>query len=162
MSIYLKSSDIPGAVTATGFTNTFEILSIGYGLSRDVGSRSGVLATDASVANFSEVSLTKNLDVASTKLFAASLNGAILATMVISFVRQDASGPATYLEITLGNVIVSSYQLGGVGGATTAAPTESFTLNYSTISVKNTPINAQGAAGSPATAGWNVGTNTKM
>jgi type VI secretion system secreted protein Hcp len=162
MSIYLKSSDIPGAVTAKGFENTFEIQSISYGITRNIGSRIGTTASDSSVANLSEISLSKQLDVASTKLFAASLDGKILSSMVISFVRQNAAGPETFLEITLGNVIVSSFSTSGVGGATTEAPTETFTLNYGTISVKNTPPKADGSAGTPATTGWNRVQNMKM
>ncbi len=163
MSIYIKSSDIPGAVTTKGFEQTFEVLSVQYGVSRAIGSRAGVTTSDSSTATVSEIVCTKILDAASLKLFSASLNGAILPSMTLSMVRQDAAaGPTTFLELDLGNVIVSNYQLNGVGGTSTASPTETFNLNYGTITAKVTLPNADGSAGTPASYGYNVGTMSKM
>ncbi|HQT63791.1 MAG: hypothetical protein B7Z75_02080 [Acidocella sp. 20-57-95] len=163
MSIYLKSADIQGSVTTKGFENTFEVLSATFGQQRSVGSRVGKVGTvDSSLSAVSEVVITKIYDVASTKLFELSFSGKILGNMVISFVRQDQTGPITYSEITLTDVVISNYQFAGLGGAGTDAPTETINLNWGTFSIKNTPAAKDGTAGTPSTTGWNLGTNSKI
>ena len=163
MSIYLKSDDIQGAVTAKGFEKTFELQSLTYGQTRNVGSRVGKTGkVDSSLAHIHEVVVTKNYDVSSTKLFEFSFSGKLLAKMVISLVRQDSSGPITYSEITLEDVVISGYQFGATGGAGNDEPSETVTLNYGKITIKNTPPGKDGTAGTPASAGWNVETNSKI
>ena len=162
MTIYLKSTDIEGGVTTKGFEKTFELESISFGVTRNVGSRVGKTVTDSSLGVISEISISKVYDVASTKLFANAFSGAILKTMVISLCRQDKAGPQVYSEITLGNVIIAGYNISGMGGEGSPAPQESINLNYSTISIKNTPIKEDGSQGTPATTGWSLITNAAM
>src|SRR5579862_5346955 len=96
VSIYLKSDDIQGAITTKGFEKTFELLSFSFGHVRNVGSRVGNTGkVDSSLANIQELVFTKHHDVASTKLFEYSFSGKLLSKLVISLVRQDATGPIT-------------------------------------------------------------------
>jgi type VI secretion system Hcp family effector len=163
VSIYVKSSDIPGNVTAKGFENTFEALSLTYGQTRNVGSRAGKIGkADSSLATIEEVVFTKPYDVASTKLFELSFSGKLLTSIVVSLVRQESSGPVTYSEITLEDVVISNYQFNATGGAGHDEPVETVNLNYGKITIKNTPPNADGTAGSPSSAGWNLETNSKI
>jgi type VI secretion system Hcp family effector len=166
--IYVNSSDMPGGVTTKGFEKTFEALSISYGQSRKIGSRVGQTGrVDTSLAKVNEVIITKPYDVASTKAFEFSYSGKLLSKIVISLVRQDSSGPITYSEITLEDVVVSNYEFGIQPSAindesTNNKPVETIAFNWGKMTVKNTPPGKDGTAGTPASTGWNLETNSKM
>jgi type VI secretion system secreted protein Hcp len=162
MSIYIKSSDVPGKVTAKGRENTFELLTCTYGVTRTIGSRVGKSNADGGIAVISEIVCTKLWDSSSTKLFQNAFAGTALAKMEIVFTRQDASESLVYLKLELEKVIVSSYELSAAGGEASAVPTETFTLNYGKINVTGTPPKADGTPDSPASTGWDVLLNTKV
>jgi type VI secretion system secreted protein Hcp len=162
MATYLKSSDIPGNVTAKGYENTFELLSLSWGVTRNISSRAGKTQADGGVAVISELVCTKRFDFASSKLFSNAFSGTNLSKLTLFLTRQDKSGPITYIQIDLTDVIVSAYSFSAVGGEGTTVPEETFNLNYGSISITNTPPKADGTPGSPSTSGWNVTQNVKL
>lgn len=162
MSIYIKSSDIQGKVTAKGQENTFELLTCTYGVARAIGSRVGKSNADGGIANISEIICTKLWDAASTKLFSSAFAGTALAKMEIHFTRQDQDQSIQYLKVELEKVIVSAYSLSAIGSEGSAVPTETFSLNYGKINVTGTPPKADGTPDSPSSTGWDVLVNTKV
>jgi type VI secretion system secreted protein Hcp len=162
MSIYIKSSDIPGNVTAKGQENTFELMSVEYGVTRTIGSRVGKANADGGIAQFSEIVCTKNWDAATPKLSAAVFSGTALASMEIHYTRQDGDQSLQYILVKLEKVIVSSYSIASSGGEGSGVPVETFSLNYGSIAVTNTPPKPDGSLGTPSTNGFDLINNKKI
>jgi type VI secretion system secreted protein Hcp len=160
VSIYVKSDDIPGPIEVKDFEKTFEVDSISYGVSRMIGSRTGVYKADSKLIDISDFALMKRYDSASTKLLTESFAGKLMPKWVISLTRQDNESAITYCEITLEDVVIASYSSAAANGG--GEPTESISLSFGKITVKNTPAKADGTAGTPASTGWNRLANTKI
>jgi type VI secretion system secreted protein Hcp len=160
VSIYVKSDDIPGPIEVKGFENTFEVDSLSYGVSRTIGPRTGVYKADSKLIDITDVTLVKRYDSASTKLLTESFAGKLMSKWVISLTRQDNTAAITYCEITLEDVVITSYSAAAASG--NGEPTESFSLSFGKITVKNTPAKSDGTAGTPASTGWNRVSNTKI
>jgi hypothetical protein len=80
-----------------------------------------------------DISISKYVDKASTKLALACANGKHFKEAVIT-VRKAGRGQQEFLTYKLSNVLISSYQSGGSGN--NATPAESITLNFTKISIK--------------------------
>jgi len=146
MAIYVKykSPDISGGVTTKGYEKQFELTKLQFGIGRGVGSPTGADTNrEATTPSVSEIVGSKNLDEASGALIKESLSGAGKATAVISFVRTDAKGGVTYLELTLTNVMLSGWSISSDGDK----PTESISFNFTKIELKIIPQKADGSAG---------------
>ncbi len=146
MAIYVKYTEptIEGGVTAQGYAKQFEVQSFQFGVGRGVGSPvGGATNREASTPSVSEVVLSKVLDEASGGLIKEAFSGAGKATAVISFVRTDAGGGVTYLEITLSDVMLSGWSISSGGDR----PAETLSLNFTKIEIKIIPQNADGTVG---------------
>ena len=160
MAIYMKysSPDISGGVKTTGFAGQIELFSYSWGVARQLGSAmGGATNRNASVPSISELSITKQLDEASGKLYKESLSATGTATVVISLVRTDAGGGNLYLEYTLSNVIISHYS---VGGGSDGRPQENLSLNFTKIESKFIPENVGGDEGDPFPVTYNLETQS--
>jgi type VI secretion system secreted protein Hcp len=79
----------------------------------------------------SDLQIMKRTDKASPSLFKACATGKHIPTATLTVRKAGSKTP--YLTITLKNVLVSSYQLGGSGGG---KATESLSLNFTKIEYK--------------------------
>jgi type VI secretion system secreted protein Hcp len=75
-------------------------------------------------------------------------------------VRKAGENPLEYLTIDLENILVSSYSLSGVAGAS-EIPEEQVTLNFAKMKSEYWTQTAQGAKGENANFGWDVSANQK-
>jgi type VI secretion system secreted protein Hcp len=129
-AIYMKFPGIDGEVTAEGHTREIEINSLNFGVGRSITAGT---TREASAPSFSEISVTKIMDIASTKLLMASVAGKSLTEdVVISMVRVDRDKLFTYCKITLSSLLVSSYAASSGGDR----PLESLSLNFAKIKVE--------------------------
>jgi type VI secretion system secreted protein Hcp len=159
MAIYVKYTEpgIKGGVTTKGFEDQFEVSSLQFGIGRGVGSPiGGSTNREASTPSVSEITVTKLLDEASGALIKEAYSGAGKAKAVISFVRTDAKGGVTYLEMTLTNVMLSGWSISSGGDK----PTESLSFNFTKIETKIIPQKADGTPGTAYPVTYDLGLQT--
>jgi type VI secretion system secreted protein Hcp len=123
--------EIRGNVTESNHVGWIELESAQFGVARNKTAPTGRREDDRPAT--SEIVVTKVHDVSSTGLFRESLQGKG-KKVVIDFVKTDKGKPEVYLTITLTDVLVSSYNVGGHGGSGPKnLPMESLTLNYAKV-----------------------------
>jgi type VI secretion system secreted protein Hcp len=143
MAIYMNYTNITGDVNSAGHENWVELGSFQWGVGRgitaaDAGSNSD---REGSLPSVSEIVVTKTTDSASPNLFRASCGKGPAATSqpcTIDFCTTDANNPQTYLQFQLDNTLVSGYSMSSGGDR----PSESISLNFTKITMNNTPETA--------------------
>ena len=131
--IVLKfATAINGESTVEKHDKWITIESIQFGSGRAVSSVGGGGDRETSNPSFSEVSMTKKMDVASTELFMQATCGKSLGKAEIHFIQTGgtAAKGQSYLMLELDEAIVSSYSMNSDGDR----PSESFSLNFTKIS----------------------------
>ncbi|HLQ19880.1 MAG TPA: type VI secretion system tube protein Hcp [Tabrizicola sp.] len=119
---------IKGESTQIGFEDHIAASSLQWGASRAIGAfTSGIRET--SRPNFSEVVFSKTVDISTNDIVGAMTKGKSLATVMISFVRDDGEDGFTYLTYELTDVFISSYSVSSAG----ETPMESVALNFAKI-----------------------------
>ena len=167
MSLYMQVSGVDGQVSAQGFSNWIELESVDLDISRHLNTQSGNIASrEGSKPSLSEIEIKKFVDPATPDLFSNALTGKALNGDVVIAYTTTGSNPSTYLQVTLSDVIVSSYGLSadflGAGEkqdeesktAKNKHPIENIKLNYTKIEVQFTPHDKSGKAGSPKVASY--------
>ncbi len=131
MPIYMKIDGIKGQVATKGFEEAIALDSAQFGASRHLGTFTGT-AREVGTPTLNEVVIGKMLDSSSTALFRNSLLGDPLGKVELFFTRDKGGGEQeAYLTITLEQVLITNYSLGGSSGVD--APHETLALNYLTI-----------------------------
>jgi type VI secretion system secreted protein Hcp len=158
MPIYVTWDGIAGDVTAAGYEKQIEVNSFQFGIGRGIGSPMGSTADrESSAPSVSEVVVTKATDSASTALFEASLYGEG-KKVTLNFVKTDAGQLETFLSYELQEVLVSGYSMSSGGDN----PSESVSLNFTKIIMKNTPTGSLGDTGTVMPTGWDLGLQKKL
>jgi type VI secretion system secreted protein Hcp len=158
MPIYVEWDGIKGDVTAEGYADQIEVHSFHFGIHRQIGSpMGGNQDRESSPPSVSEVTISKSTDAASTGLFEAALYGEG-KTVTLSFVKTDSGQLETFLSYELDEVLISGYSMSSGGDN----PSESVTLNFTKIIMKNTPTGSSNETGTVMPTGWNLGTQQKM
>ena len=135
MPIYMKYDGIDGDVTSESHKGWIELNSFQWGVGRGIHQRTGRGADrESSAPSVSEIVVTKNQDLATTKLLDEALHGEGKKVQ-IDFVKTDKGKLETYLLYKLENVMVSGYSISGAGDG---RPSESISLNFTKIEYKGT------------------------
>jgi type VI secretion system secreted protein Hcp len=121
-------------VAVDGFTcnnnsGTIPALSWSFGVATPAQVNTGGGAV-AGKANLTDLSVTRRADGCTPLLFAASVTGKVFKSVTV--VQQDAQKDDTF-TVTLQDVIISSYQLGGDHGS--EVPSEQIGFSYERICV---------------------------
>ena len=131
--ILLKfATEIKGESTVANHIGWITINSMQFGVGRGVSSVGGGGDRETSNPSFSEVTLSKSLDIASTALMMQATCGKSLGKAEIHWIQTGGAGTngQTYLKLELTDVIVSAYSSNSGGDR----PDESFSLNFTQIS----------------------------
>lgn len=139
-----------------GHKEWIEIQSWSWGASNPSSvSGGGGTGREASTPSVSEIVVTKNMDKSSPTL----AQGASRGTSKADLKKQTTYNGETYYQITLTDVMVSSYGVSGHGGDNSGRPMESLSLNFTKISFNYKPQNEE----SPAIVkgNWNLKENVK-
>jgi type VI secretion system secreted protein Hcp len=156
MPIYMQFHGINGSVTAAGHEQWIELHSATLGMHRNVHNPTGRgINREASAPAMSEITLTKDLDCATTGLFRASLWGEG-KTVKIDFCKTDKDKFEAYFQVELDNALVSAFNVTGTGGDSNARPTESLSLNFTKITITNIVMDAKNATGKPDRSWWDL------
>ncbi|HST12528.1 MAG TPA: type VI secretion system tube protein Hcp [Terriglobales bacterium] len=121
-------------VAVDGFTcnnnqGTIPALSWSFGVTTPVQTNTGGSGGRAK-ANLSDLSVTRRADGCTPLLFAASVSGKVFNSVTV--MQQDTQKDDTF-TVTLSDVIISSYQLGGDHG--NEVPSEQIGFSYEKICV---------------------------
>jgi type VI secretion system secreted protein Hcp len=139
----MKFGDKKGDVDTKEFTGWIACHSFQFGSGRGISSATASGGNrQGSHASVSEVTITKLLDPATLHLWRNSLDGDLKTTVDISFTVAD-QGNTEYLHVTLWDTGVSGFSMSSGGDR----PSESISLNFAKIEIKDTSKKADGSAG---------------
>ena len=143
MAIFMKFGDKKGDVDTTQFKQWIMLHSFQFGSGRGISSATGSGGNrQGSHASVSEVTVTKILDPASLHLWRDSLDGKLNTTVEIAFTIADQDN-SEYLHVTLFDTGVSGWSVSSGGDR----PSESVSLNFSKIELKDTSKKSDQSAG---------------
>jgi len=131
LDMFLKIGTIPGESTDDKHADWIEISSFNHGVSQNSsGSRSDAGGAAGGRADFTDFTITKNVDKASPKLMLSCAKGEHIAQVTIELCR--ATGDKTkFLEHKLTDVILSNVNSGG--NHTDNLPSETVMFNFGKI-----------------------------
>lgn len=159
MAIYLQfaKTAIKGQTQVAKFKDGLECHSFNFAGNLSVSSSPSNSTRTADHVSFSEVTLSRTADSASPQIMsylaaAKPLEG----DTIITLTRQDSGETLNLMTVTLTNVFVSNYSLGG-GGSDLV---ESFSLNYAKIAVEYTKQKEEGGKEGVAPFVWDISNNS--
>ena len=154
--ILLKYTDVKGDVQITDHKEWIRVGTMQFGVGRGIGTPMGGNDRETSNPSLSEITLTKEMDVASGGLFQMSLNGD--AKEVEIHVLQTGGGQndgKPYLKIKLYNVLISGYSFSTSG----SNPSESLSLNFTKIEFKYDKYESGGTLKEGTPVIWDIQAN---
>ena len=155
-SIFMKVTDLEGSATAKGYEKQIGVLSMSHGLNLSCYSGGGTEGRTSGVCNHTAISITKQMDKNSVKFNEWCCNAHLIKEIVITICRQEGDKMEPLVVYTLGDSLVSSYNVSAGGGN----PTESITLNYARIGWDFTEQDTKGAKSGKVSATWDLQLNT--
>lgn len=128
-------------------TGTFRALSWTFGASQPATSTATGGSTSVGKVNIQNLSIVKDFDECSPKLFAAVTSGQKLTTVTLT--QTDAGGKTILMTVKLQTVGITQFQLGG--SPTSDHPGEQISFSFARITVTNNQNNVS--------AGWDITSN---
>ena len=147
VDMFLKIEGIDGESADKGHKDEIDVLAWSWGMSQSASSQSG--GGGAGKVNVQDLSFTKYVDKSSPKLMEKIAMGEHISEISLT-VQKAGSTSQEYLIITMKEVLVTSYSVGGSGGEDRL--TENVTLNFAQIEFKYTPFDESGNPQEPVTA----------
>jgi len=158
--------DIDGESTDPDHTGWIEVLAVYHSAKQPAAtSRSSVGGRSGRRAEFSDITIVKEIDVATPKLALYCAKGEHIPDVVIEFtmVEPVTSNKVVYKKVMLKDVVVSaftpvmSYRSNGE-----FTHLEEISFRYGQIEWEYTPYDDQGNPGTTVTAGWSLETNKAL
>lgn len=159
VEIFLKLEGIDGESEKKGAESWIEIFSFSNGASNPTSVAFGT-GSGAGKVDISSLSLQKQLDKSSPKLFQNCCQGTHIATGNM-IVREATGGDTTeiYYQYDMTEVFVDSISWGGAAGG--GKPSESLSLSSKSLTITYWPQDSTGKLGTKIPFGWDVSKNTK-
>ncbi len=127
--MFLKLDGVQGESSDGKQGGVIEISSFSFGAGNG-GAQAGGSGGGAGKTSLSSFTITKTLDKSSPLLQKAAIDGQHYKEADVFFTRKAGGTQQDYLELKLDNVLISSYQAGGAGGAGGGSvPTETIQLD---------------------------------
>ncbi|PIE83137.1 MAG: type VI secretion system tube protein Hcp [Candidatus Contendobacter odensis] len=157
---FLKIGDVKGECKDSAYKEWIEVLSWSWGANQ-LGTASHGTGLGSSKVNLQDFSFTMHFCSASPELLLSCCSGHHYpeATLVMRKPTGKDGGQQKFLEFKFKDVLVSSYQTGGVGDD---LPVESLTLNFTNVTQEYFAQDEKGTTKSAGKAGWDVKTNKKV
>lgn len=155
---FLKIDGIEGESTDDKHKNEIDVLSWSFGASNH-GTHGRGGGGGAGKVSFQDFNFTIQACKASPKLMLACASGEHIKKAVL-VARKAGKEQQEFLKITLSDVLVSSYSVGGAGGS--SIPQETFSLNFAKVEYEYKPQKADGTLDAAVKAGWDLQTNKKI
>src|SRR6185503_12385495 len=142
---FLKIAEAPGEATDAKHKGEIDILSFSWGEAQTGTSGHGGGGGAGKVVP-QDFALTKLMDKSTPVLYISCATGTHFKSAILTARKAGAGTQQEYLTVTMEDVLVTSYQVGGSGGGD-VVPTESLTLNFAKLEVIYRPQNADGTLG---------------
>ena len=156
---FLKLDGIDGESADSKHKNEIDLMSFSGGHSNTGSSALGG-GGGSGVVHFQDYQFTIRHQKCSPKLMLACATGDHIKSAIITC-RKQGGTQIEFLQITLSDLIVSSYSSGGSSGGEDV-PIDSFSLNFSKIQTAYKEQNKDGTAGGAINAGWDVKQKVKV
>jgi len=160
MAIFMKydgidkgSSTTKGHLGSEGWT---ELKSVQWGVGRGITDPSQGSEREASAPSGSEIVVTKDLDLASYRLFEEAVSGDG-KTVKIHFTKTNKDQQDTFMEYILSNTLVSGFSTNGTGDR----PVETVSLNFTKIEYNYSGQDAKNDKGDTPKTSWDFSTSSK-
>jgi len=154
MAIFMKFGDKKGDVDTKEYQGWISCHSFQFGSGRGIGSATTSGGNrQGSHASVSEITISKNLDPASLPLWRNALDGDLKTQVEFSFTRADQDS-SEYLHVTLWDTGVSGFSISSGGDR----PSESISLNFAKIEMKDIKQSVDGTASSNLAVTYNLAT----
>lgn len=157
--ILLQLTGITGDSNIGGHVGWIAVNSCQMGVGRGISSSTGGSDRETSNPSFSEITLTRQVDIASTNLFAQAIYGQKIGdTCTIDFIQTGGAGAENqiYMQLILSNPIISAYSVSSGGDR----PSESISINFTKIIYKYTQFKQGGTPTQADPKGYDLTTGT--
>ncbi len=152
---FLKIDGIAGESQDQHHEGEIELESFSWGETHSVAAPG---ATAAGKVHIKDFQVMKRMDKASPLLMLAAASGQNFKSAVLT-AQKPAEPPQEYLTITLGDLLVSSYQTEATGDP---LPVDQVSFSFSRIQISYRPQRPDGTFEAPVSAGWDVTANHKI
>ncbi|PIE66991.1 MAG: hypothetical protein CSA23_06275 [Deltaproteobacteria bacterium] len=159
MAAFIKFSDIEGEAKDAKHEGWSDLASFSQAITKPGAGMTGQSRRRGD-AIAEDLVCSKELDKASPKIAEKCLNGKIFDTVQIEMTASISDeGRQTYLAYEMKKVMVTSYNVSGVGQGE-QVPMEDFTLNFEEIKVTYTEYDASGTKKGDLPYTWKVEEST--
>ena len=145
---FLEVNGVPGESRDAKFAKSIDVFSYSWGASANSEKKGNRV-------NLQDLSVSKNVDVASPALFQRLVQGTTIPSVEL-IARKAGETQLVFLRYCFQDAHVTSISDGGSRGGDT--PTENVTFGYAAVSEQYTPQDAKGSGGPSVFAGWNATT----
>ena len=160
-AIYMKIPDIKGEVTTSGYEGWFVADSFSFGVEREMkesGEKGGTTDINIGVGELQECTISKSMDMSSSKLAQYAIDGNSLGQAEIHFVEMSSDGkPIPYLKFKLDRAIIKSWS---TSGDADDRPTEEVAFYYNKIAFNYAETKNGRVTGASSTFSWDRTANT--
>jgi type VI secretion system secreted protein Hcp len=154
MAVFMKFGDKKGDVDTDQYKGWIMCHSFQFGSGRGISSAAASGANrQGSHASVSEITISKSADPSSLHLWRNSLDGDLKTQVEFAFTRADQDN-SEYLHYTLWDTGVSGWSTSSGGDR----PSESISLNFAKIEIKDIVQGVDGAASSNLAVTYNLAT----
>lgn len=157
--IVLDITGVTGESKIKGYEKKIDVLAWSWGLSNSgsfhVGGGGGT-----GKPSFQDISITKNVDLASPVLMLYCANGKHFDKAKLVMRKSGGDSSLEYVIMELEKVLVSSYSTGASGGED--RPTENISLNFAQVKVTYWSQSDKGGKGDSKDFGWKIPENVKL
>jgi type VI secretion system secreted protein Hcp len=141
---FLKIDGIPGESLDAKHKDEIQVLSFSFGESQ-AGTMAFGGGGGAGKVQMQDFQFMMNVNKASPTLFLACADGRHIKQAVLS-ARKAGKDQQDYMKVTLGDLMVSSFNTNGAGNAN-ALPLDSISLNFATVEIEYKVQNQDGSLG---------------
>lgn len=156
---FLKIDGIDGESQDAKHKGEIDLQSFSWGAS-NTGSHAAGGGGGAGKVQMQDFHFTMRVNKATPKLMLACASGEHIKKAVLTC-RKAGKEQQEFVKVTFSDLLVSSYQTGGSGGAD-VLPTESISLNFAKVELEYKEQKADGSLGGAIQAGWDLKKNVKV
>jgi len=161
MSIFVNYDGIKGESSDSNHKGWMDVDSISWGVVRRITTEASTQNDRESAnAEISELTLTRRMDSATPSLFIEACCGTGKDVVIHLTKTGTGSGSDVYMEYTLKNALISSYNVNAIS-QDTGRPSETIVISFVDLEVKYTPYDDDGNAEAAIAVGFDTSTNTK-
>lgn len=156
VEIFMKIPDVDGEASAKGHEKEIEIFSFSLGASNPSSVATGG-GSGAGKVDISSISLHKQVDLSSAKLFLNCCRGKHFDTATLTVREAGGDAPVEYWKMDMKQVFIDSVNWGAAAGG--GKPTETVSVSFAECKFTYWSQDEKGGKKEKAEAGWNVKTN---